>query len=387
MNDVIAVGATVSQERRIRSALSDNGAALRSWAGALEGREAAGALVAEEPAVIVLGPQLEKGALELALQINELNPMVATLLIAKSDTEMLQKALASGVRGVLEPDAKKDAFKEALDRVLAAGERMRERAVQSEDRPVRHRFITVVSAKGGAGKTVISSNLAVSLAEESDRETVLVDLDLQFGDAATALLLTPTYSMADAAHAAKSGLDAAALKVFLSRHSPSDLYVLCAPDEPSAGEDVPVGDITSVLHVLHEEFRHVVIDTDPGLSESTLTALELATDIVVVADLDVPSVRGTRKLLEALDTIGMKGATRHLVLNRADSRVGLTPEEVEEAVGASIDVKLPSTRQVPISLNEGDPMVMSAPRSPFAKQFTALARRMATLPARKGIQR
>jgi pilus assembly protein CpaE len=203
---------------------------------------------------------------------------------------------------------------------------------------------------------VISSNLAVSIAEGTDREAVLVDLDLQFGDAATALLLTPTYSITDAANAARSGLDAAALKVFLSRHSPSDLYVLCAPDEPSAGEEVPVEDINAVLRVLHDEFRHVVIDTDPGLSEVTLSALELATDIVIVADLDVPSVRGTRKLLEALDTIGMRSATRHIVLNRADSRVGLTPEEVEKAIGASIDVELPSTRQVPISLNEGDPI-------------------------------
>ena len=212
----------------------------------------------------------------------------------------------------------------------------------------------------------------VRRAKSSTRRTALVDLDLQFGDVATALMLSPTYTIADAATAGDA-LDAAALKVFLTPHASSGLHVLCAPDDPAVGESLPAARIGEVFDLLMAEFGNVVVDTDPGLSESTLTALEHATDIVVVADLDVPSVRGTRKLLETLDVIGLESTRRFVVLNRANSRVGLSAEEAATAIGARIDLSLPSSRAVPISMNEGRPIGLTEPRSPFGRQMTALA--------------
>jgi pilus assembly protein CpaE len=116
-------------------------------------------------------------------------------------------------------------------------------------------------------------------------------------------------------------------------------------------------------------------------------ALERATDIVIVVDLDVPSVRGTRKLIEVLDVIGMTTARRHLVLNRANSKVGLTPAEVQDTVGVHIDLTLPSARKVPISINEGRPIVLTGPRSSFGKGIAELVDSFLPARVRKGKMR
>jgi pilus assembly protein CpaE len=188
-------------------------------------------------------------------------------------------------------------------------------------------------------------------------------------------MLTPIHSMSDATGVSSEDLDAATLKVFLTRHGPSELYVLCAPEEPAVGDSISAEDVARVLDVLSTEFRFVVIDTDAGFNEQTLAALERATDLVIVVDLDVPSVRGGRKLLRTLDALGLGAARRHVVLNRADSKVGLDMSEVSEVLGSPIDIALPSTRQAPVSFNEGRPLVTDYARTPIAKQIVELARR------------
>ena len=139
------------------------------------------------------------------------------------------------------------------------------------------------------------------------------------------------------------------------------------------------------MQELVEEFRHVVVDTSAGLDEPTLAALEQATDIVIVVDLDVASVRGARKLIETLNLIGMRDARRLIVLNRSDSKVGLRVEEVEVVLGASIDVMLPSSRAVPLSFNRGEPLVLARPRHAYSRGIAELAARF--VPKRSGGRR
>ena len=235
-------------------------------------------------------------------------------------------------------------------------------------------MITVVSPKGGSGKTILSSNLAVGLAMRAPGQAVLIDLDLQFGDAAYALMLAPQHTMADAV-SALGDLDATTLKVFLTRHQ-SGLYILCAPDEPAEGESISVAATTAVIRMLAAEFRYVVIDTPAGLGEHTLAALEQSTDVVLVSDMDVPSVRNLRKALDALDLLGMVTPTRHFVLNRSDSRVGLDKDEVAAAAGMVIELEIPSSRNVPVSLNQGMPLVLGDPKSLVARRISQLVDRL-----------
>src|SRR5690606_15835601 len=138
--------------------------------------------------------------------------------------------------------------------------------------------------------------------------------------------LRPEASAADVARRGDFG--AAAVKVALTEHD-SGLYVLCASELPVDAEDITAEAVGSILDVLAQEFRYVVVDTNAGLSEHTLTAIERSTDLVLLCSMDVPSIRALHKELSALDQLGMTAQRRTLVLNRADSRVGLAIEDVE----------------------------------------------------------
>lgn len=241
------------------------------------------------------------------------------------------------------------------------------------------RVITVISPKGGAGKTTVATNLAVGLARRAAGMAALVDLDLTFGDVASALLLDPKHSIGQVARAARAIQDAA-IKMLLTQHS-SGLHVLCAPDDPIEGDEVTDDDVTSVLQVLSADLPYVVIDTGAGLDAATLTAIEHSTDLVLVGAMDVPSLLGLRKGLDVLDRLGMTGARRHLVLNRADSKVGLEASDVEDTIGLPVTVAIPSSRAVPVSVNQGRPIVETDWRSPAGKALQSLVDVFAEVPS------
>jgi pilus assembly protein CpaE len=379
MTDLILFGVADPEEKTLRSAFATviKGGDLKVLNGEVSSPEVSAARIAEGGAPLVaIGSKLKiDTAIELARALEQADPLITTMLIADPDLDTLKRALEVGIREVLDPKASSREAADALRRALGAGALRRsvydERVVERLGR----RVIVVISAKGGSGKTVVSSNLAAALAMNHPKDAVLVDLDLQFGDTATALLLTPEHSLSDAAGLLQDELDGATLKVFLSRHGPSGLFVLCAPDDPATGDAIRGDDVGRIIDALSSEFRFVVIDTDAGLNEYVLAALDRATDLVVLVDLDVPSVRGGRKLLHTLDRLGFGAARRHVVLNRADSKVGLEISEVAEVLGVPIDLAIPSTRQVPISFNEGRPVVTAYAKSPVAKRIAELAER------------
>jgi pilus assembly protein CpaE len=230
----------------------------------------------------------------------------------------------------------------------------------------------------------VTTNLGVAIAQAAPHEVVVVDADLQFGDVGSALGLDAEHTVADAARSLPA-LDAMGLKVFLTPHE-STLYTLCAAQNPADGERVSAEHMEALLDLLAAQFRFVLVDTPAGLSEHTLSALERSTDIVVMASMDVPSIRAVRKELEALDALGMTEQRRHLVLNRSDSRVGIGVEDVEASVGARIDIAIPSSRAVPLSVNQGNAIVQSDPGSAVSKELLALAARFVdnVEPARAG---
>ncbi len=130
------------------------------------------------------------------------------------------------------------------------------------------------------------------------------------------------------------------------------------------------------MSLLAAEFDHVVVDTPAGLTEQTLTTLDVSTDIVLLADMDVPSVRHLSKVVQALDRLGMHRQARHIILNRADARVGLSMPDVAASAGLNVEIELPVTKQIPVTLNEGTPIVLSNPRCGFSRQITELAERL-----------
>jgi pilus assembly protein CpaE len=378
MTDLLIVGGSQDEEQALRSALGtvlpDGSAA--PWPATIKSlQDTAELIAADSPSVVAIGSALDDRALDLARHLERTDPLITTILLAEPDLTTLKAAIEVGVREVIAPGATQRETADALRRAFEAGAARRATYDGKVVDRLGRRIITVISAKGGSGKTLISSNLAAALALQHPKQTVLVDLDLQFGDAATALLLSPVHTMSDAAAVPAEDLDAATLKVFLTRHPPSNLFVLCAPEDPALGDAISADAVGRILDVLSTEFRIVVIDTDAGFDEQTLVALERSTDIVVIVDLDVPSVRGGRKLLKTLDRLGLGAARRHIILNRSDSKVGLDIGEVADVLGVTIDIAVPSTRQAPLSFNEGRPLVTNYAKTPIAKRIVELSER------------
>lgn len=357
---------------------------LQSWEHGRAANDVDSALAeisAHAPDVVAIGDALSlETALVLAATLDRERPEISVLLVAAPSPRLWQHALRAGVRDVVAPDAAPHEIREAFERAMQTAERRRVHlsgAVHSE--PTRRgRIITVLSPKGGSGKTTVSTNLAVGLAAHAPQKVAIVDLDLQFGDVANALRLLPEHTMADAA--GHRAVEAMTLKTFLTPH-PTGLFALCAPDDPAEGEEIQPETAGSVIKLLGEEFPFVVVDTASGVSASTLSAIEVSTDLILMCAMDVPSVRNLRKLIEALDALNMTQQRRHFLLNRADSRVGLAAQDVEATVGMQLDMSLPSSRAVPMSLNQGSPVLESDPRSAIARQFSGLAARFVEHPA------
>ena len=248
------------------------------------------------------------------------------------------------------------------------------------------KVIVVISPKGGSGKTAVSSNLAAALAQRHPGRVVAVDLDVQFGDLATALSLSPEHTLAQLSRA--TVIDATTVKLFLTLYY-NGLYILAGANDPVDADSIGHRHVAEVLPLLAQNFDFVIVDTPAGLDERTLAAIECATDLLLVSSLDVTSIRSLRKELDALDHMGIK-ANRQMVLNRSDSKVGLNPADAEEAIGMKIACSIPSSREIPLSLNLGTPVVISEPKSAVAKQLEQLAQLYAPIDGakpRKGLRR
>ncbi len=330
--------------------------------------------------VVMIGPGIDPQlALDYAYEFDLQRTGLSVVLCATVSADILSEALRAGVRDVFDPLATDGRILEVYKRATEAAARARSRQVTEDRASSDALVIAVASPKGGSGKTTIATNLAIGLSRAAPSQVAIADLDLQFGDVATALQLMPEASIADAARTVAQ-LDPMSLKVLLTYH-PRDLYALCAPESPVDGERVTAMQTTEIINALRQSFRYVVTDTTAGLGEHTLAALEAATDIVLICSMDVPGVRSFRTTLLTLDEIGLTTARRHLVLTRANARVGLAIDDIERTIGRPIDVAVPSSRSVPLSLNQGTPILESDQRrNPVTQALWQLTDRFVAIP-------
>lgn len=373
---VIIIGADRAFEERVRAVLappSDDG--VLRWDGPLNDAADVKVVADRNPAAVILGHDLPRAtAFNLAAHFESLDSAISVVVVAVPTPDTWRRALAAGTRALVCPDASDDELRRQLSQALEISRRRVEAEAAIAGEPAHGRVITVISPKGGSGKTIVSANLAVGLARRAPGDVVLLDLDAPFGAVSQALGMVPERTLADAV-AALDELDGAMLRGFLTRHE-SGLYALCAAHRLAPGELIPCAALTVVIGLLASQFGWLVIDTPGGLRDHTLAALDLSTDVVLIADMDVPSVRGLRKTLDALDALGMRSPTRHLVLNRSNSRVRIDKEAVATVAGISIAVEVPSSRDVPVSLNEGRPLVLGKPRSPAGRGLAGLVERI-----------
>jgi pilus assembly protein CpaE len=254
------------------------------------------------------------------------------------------------------------------------------RAVPGLTRQQLGRVVTVFSPKGGTGKTVTATNLAAALAKQG-RKTLLLDLDLQFGDAAIVMGIEPEKTIFDLV-VAPGELDVEKLAGYTTKH-PCGLDVLPAPLRPEDAELVTESKITRLLEVAREQYEVIVVDTSPFFHGPMLATLDRTDELLVVCGLDVPTLKNVRLALQTLEMLSYPTSRIRFVLNRANTKVGLSKREVESALKVSINVEVPSDRGVPISVNQGSPAVLSDPGCDFAKAITALAKSVVQQPQPK----
>ena len=231
-------------------------------------------------------------------------------------------------------------------------------------------MVCVLGPKGGTGKTLTACNLAVSLAA-GGRRVAIVDLDLQFGDVALSLGLAPTRTIYDLAKSGGS-LDGEKIAGYLAEH-PSGVSVLVAPTRPDHAGAISTEFLREVYAALRGSHDYVIVDTPPGFTAEVIASIDSSSHVCVVGMLDSLSLKNTKLGLETLELMGYDRARTRLVLNRADSRVGISRDDVVAIVGRTPDVFIPSDRDIPRSVNEGKPIALSGKRSDAAKAFGQLA--------------
>jgi pilus assembly protein CpaE len=244
------------------------------------------------------------------------------------------------------------------------------RSVPGEAHTTSGSVICVLGPKGGIGKTLTSCNLGLSLAEQG-HSVVLVDLDLQFGDLALSLGLTPERTIYDLVTSGGS-MDGEKVEGFLATHS-SGARVMLAPVRPDQAASITPKFLTELYAVLRERYAFVIVDTPPGFTPEVIATIDASSSVCMVGMLDALSLKNTKLGLETLDLMDYSRDRINLVLNRADTAVGITHNDVVSILGRSPDVLVPSHRDITRSVNDGTPIVLSQKRSEAAKAFHTLA--------------
>lgn len=231
-------------------------------------------------------------------------------------------------------------------------------------------LIVVLGPKGGTGKTLTVCNLAVALAERKARP-VVVDLDLQFGDVGLALGIEPRRTIYDLA-VAGGDLDGEKVEGYLSRHQ-SGARVLLAPVRPDQAAAIDMAFLRKVLEILRGSYDFVLVDTPPAFTPEVIAAIDSSSHICIVGMLDALSLKDTKIGLETLAQMGYGPNEVELVLNRADTDVGISERDVQEVLGKIPDVLVPSDRAIPRAITHGRAIVEAEPRSGAARALSSLA--------------
>ncbi len=316
-----------------------------------------------------------KGAIPLienAVKLHPEQPVVVLQLDGAGSNGFMQQVFAAGADDIIALPEAPERIRHAIQKAIA-----RRRGTALTNGAVPAPLICILGPKGGTGKTVTACNLAVAMAEQGSR-VCLVDLDLQFGDVALGLRLPPERTIYDLARSGGT-LDAEKLEDYLTAHS-SGVRALLAPIRPDHAGTVRSDFITEVLAVLRSMGDVVIVDTPAGFPAEAITAIDSSTDACVVGMLDAFSLKDTKLGLETLDRMGYDRGSIRIVLNRADTHVGISSDDIKAILGVEPDVLVPSQRDIARTITEGTPIVTAQPKSTAAKAFRMLASLYMTAP-------
>ena len=372
---VIAVGTPQSFRQQIARALEIDAEEVFWVPSATAAEEAL--VVADDPVdVLVLSPEVkEPDALGLAEFVGRSAPATAIVMVRDHTWNgLLPAAMRAGIRDVVDLTQGHEELRDAVERAVAWATNLRSLRGAMADKPAqRGMVISVFSSKGGTGKTFLTTNLATAIADLTKQDTAVVDLDVDMGDVFSYFGREPSQQIQDLIELGE-GADR---EMILSRgHKLGDhLWGFGAQPDPTV--ETPAGEtVGKYLRALRGLFSYVVVDASADYTDLALACFDLSDTICLVTGLDVVGVKHLSKALDTLLTIGLPRERFRIVLNRADSKVGLDSGDVERVMKIQVDTMIPSSRLVPMSLNKGRPVYIDEPGSEVTKSIRTLASRL-----------
>lgn len=358
-----------------------NGNGVKVIAATAEIPELEALLRKNQDVVLIIGPSFKReDSVSIAEAISGEYPQLGIVLISSDmTTDLLHGALRVGIRDVLPSATTAKQLLPAVERAYQHSQRIRNAVARLKKEPAvvtekqsqkQAKVITFFSAKGGVGKTVIASNIAVALAQQNGSRVVLLDLDLQFGDVAVMLQLTPERTIYDAVSSVDK-LDTDMMKGFLTDHS-SGLKTLLSPVQPEQADGISNREISKIIEVLRGMSDYLLIDTSPSFDDNILAVLDNSDEICLVATMDVPSLKNTKLSVHMMELLQYPKEKITLLLNRANSKVRLSPRDVERTLEMRPIVNVPSDVIVPLSVNKGIPLVLDLPKSIVSRSLFQL---------------
>jgi pilus assembly protein CpaE len=368
---VLTIGAPPTFRQEVAHAI-DVSPELIDWMPSITAAEEVLALE-QAPDVIVVSPEVKDfDALGLAEYVLHVAPTTAIVLVRENPPKsLLPAAMRAGIREVVDLAEDGSDLEEAMARALAWAGKLRSVSNGSSSKsPYRGKVITIFSSKGGTGKTFISTNVAAAVAAKSQIDTALVDLDVKVGDVFSYFGSEPSRPAEDlAALGDKSTRDEL---VDLGSKVEDHLYAFGSLPDPAA-EPMPGERAGKMLRALRGAFSYTIVDASAEYSDQTVAAFDVSDEIWLVTSLDVVGVRHLLIALETLMSLGIPRERFRILLNRADSKVGLDLADVERILKVKIDTRIPSSELVPRSLNKGRPVYLQEPRSDVAMAIGQLA--------------
>jgi|DewCreStandDraft_5_1066085.scaffolds.fasta_scaffold00337_31 pilus assembly protein CpaE len=319
-------------------------------------------------AVIIVNGE-EDAALELVRRIGREHPQMAIVCTGKEcASETIVRAYRAGAHEFLMQPPDPQELREVLERL---------EALLGEGHVSRTgRVVVVYSGRGGSGTTTIAVNVAAALARHTRQETVLVDLNLQYGCLPVFFGVEPTYSLTDVAHN-ESRLDIQLLRSFLTKVSDGFFY-LAAPLKPEEADDIFPAHLELALGLLRTQFAHILLDTSHVLDPMTIAALDHADLILLVTLGDLASLYTTKRALETFRRMGYEAEKVRLIVNRHVKNKEVPVEKIEDVLGQKVAFALAEDARAALeAINMGRPIVLSEAKSPLVRQFVELAKLVA----------
>jgi pilus assembly protein CpaE len=382
-SSVIAVGTPQSFRTTLARALECEPEDI-GWVQSVTAAEEVMVESREPVDVLVLSPEVkDPDALGLAEFVGRTAPMTAIVAVRdKAWNGLLSAAMRAGIRDVVDQSQGSDELRDAVERAISWAHSLRSQrgAENGHHASERGAVISIFSSKGGAGKTFLTTNLATAMAQESGKDTAVVDLDVDMGDVFSYFGLEPMKQIDDliglGEGASRDEVFANAIQ--LDPH----LFGFGAVPDPAA--QPPGGEaIGKYLRVLRNTFSYVVVDASNDYTDLALACFDLSDAICLVTGLDVVGVKHLSRALDTLVSIGLPRERFQIVLNRADSKVGLDVRDVERVMKVDVDTMIPSSRLVPTSLNKGRPVVLEDPGADVSQSIRQLAHRFTGLAAER----